>query len=196
MTDQLGGHITSGRTRRFLRRHLRLGILTSIALAVPHHSIDSSLDAPARPRVSATIDSMVAVTPEQAYDAMIREAASRYDVDATLIRSVMQTESRFDPWAVSRAGAMGLMQLTPAVIQAFGVDHPFDPRENILAGARLLRELLDRHDGNVGLAIASYNAGPAAVSVYGGIPPFGETQLFVRKVTGLIADARRSANDD
>ena len=89
----------------------------------------------------------------------------------------MRAESGFDPSAVSRAGAMGLMQLMPDVAEAFGVEHPFDPRENIMAGARLLRELLDQHSGNMRLAVASYNAGPTAVANYGGVvPPFRETQ--------------------
>ena len=83
----------------------------------------------------------------------------------------------------------------PEIADAFGVQHPFDPRENIMAGARLLRELLDQHRGNVRLAVASYNAGPTAVAAYGGVPPFRETQGYVKKVTGLIADARRANND-
>jgi soluble lytic murein transglycosylase-like protein len=84
----------------------------------------------------------------------------------------------------------------PDIAEAFGVEHPFDPRENIMAGARLLRELLDQYHGNVKLAVASYNAGPAAVATYGGVPPFRETQGYVKKVTGLIADARRAGDND
>ena len=126
---------------------------------------------------------------------MIREAAAAYGIEPALIRSVMQAESAFDPSAVSRAGAMGLMQLMPEVAEAFGVEHPLDPRENIMAGARLLRELLDQHRGNLKLAIASYNAGPTAVARYGAVPPFKETRKYVKKVTGLIADARAALND-
>ena len=92
---------------------------------------------------------------------------------------------------------MGLMQLMPDVAEAFGVEHPFDPRENIMAGARLLRELLDHYRGNLKLAIASYNAGPTAIANYGGVvPPFRETQHYVKKVTSLIADARHAGNND
>jgi soluble lytic murein transglycosylase-like protein len=130
-----------------------------------------------------------------AYEGFIREAAAVYNVDASLIRSIMQAESAFDPAAVSRAGAMGLMQLMPDMADAFGLEHPFDPRENIMAGTRLLRELLDQHHGNVKLAVASYNAGPTAVANYGGVPPFRETLGYVKKVQGLIADARRGNND-
>jgi len=108
----------------------------------------------------------------------------------------MEAESAFDPSAVSRDGAMGLMQLMPSIAEAFGVEHPFDPRENIMAGARLLRELLDQHRGNVALTVASYNAGPTAVAQYGGVvPPFAETQGYVKRVTGLLADARAALND-
>lgn len=90
---------------------------------------------------------------------------------------------------------MGLMQLMPDIAEAFGVEHPFDPRENIMAGTRLLRELLVQHHGNVTLAVASYNAGPTAVADYGGVPPFRETKGDVKRVTRLIAAARRAGND-
>jgi soluble lytic murein transglycosylase-like protein len=139
---------------------------------------------------------MIAASPAQAYEGFIREAAALYQVDASLIRSIMQAESSFDPSAVSRAGAMGLMQLMPDMAEALGVEHPFDPRENIMAGTRLLRELLDQHHGDVKLAVASYNAGPTAVANYGGVPPFRETLGYVKKVTGLIADARRAGDND
>ena len=137
-------------------------IFTSLALALPHqlrHPTSRSSRRPARAS-RRRIDSMSVVAPAHAYEGIIREAAALYRVDASLIRSIMQAESAFDPSAVSRAGAMGLMQLMPDMAEAFGVEHPFDPRENIMAGARLLRELLDQHHGNVKLAVASYNAGP------------------------------------
>ena len=187
---------TPQRRRRDRRRaRLRSLIFTSLALALPHTLRHASLTIASGPRVSTTIDSMIAVEPSKAYEGIIREAAALYRVDASLIRSIMQAESAFDPSAMSRAGAMGLMQLMPEIADAFGVEHPFDPRENIMAGARLLRELLDQHRGNVRLAVASYNAGPTAVATYGGVPPFRETQGYVKKVTGLIADARRANND-
>ena len=135
-----------------------------------------------------------AILPAHAYEGLIREAAAIYRVDSHLIRSIMQAESAFDASAVSRVGAMGLMQLMPDVAEALGVVHPFDPRENIMGGARLLRELLDQHHGNVKLAVASYNAGPTAVAAYGGVPPFRETQGYVKKVTELIAEARRAGD--
>jgi len=185
--------------RRAVRRRARLRslIFTSLALALPHqlkHPYATRLSP--GPTVSTQIDSVLPVPPAQAYEGLIREAAALYKIDASLIRSIMQAESAFDPSAVSRAGALGLMQLMPDVARAFGVEHPFDPRENIMGGARLLRELLDQHHGNVKLAVASYNAGPAAVATYGGVPPFRETQGYVKKVTGLIADARRAGDND
>jgi len=144
------------------------------------------------PRVTTTIRSVEAIPPARAYDGIIEEAAERYQVDPALLRSVMSAESAFDPSAVSRAGAMGLMQLMPDIADAFGVEHPFDPRENIMAGARLLRELLDQYNGDLSLALAGYNAGATAVADWGGVvPPFRETEGYVKRVTNLLADARR-----
>lgn len=141
-------------------------------------------------RVAVSIDSFTPVPPWKAYDGLIKEAARRYRVDAKLIRSVMQTESSFNPLAVSRAGAQGLMQLMPELAEELGVTDPFDPRENIMAGARHLRRLLDLHGGNVTLAVASYNAGEGTVARYGAVPPYPETQAYVRRVTHLLARSR------
>jgi soluble lytic murein transglycosylase-like protein len=122
------------------------------------------------------------------YDGIIQEAAEAYDVDPQLIRAVIRTESRFDPQATSPAGAQGLMQLMPFLSKELGVKDPLDPRDNIFGGVKYLRKLLNRHDGNVSLAVASYNAGPTAVKRYKGIPPYKETRGYVKKVTGLLAD--------
>jgi soluble lytic murein transglycosylase-like protein len=192
--------------RRAERRRARLRTLvfTGLALAVPHqtsHGTVWKLPRPSLwltgPRVWTSIDSIMPVEPARAYDSIIADAAKTYRVDATLIRSVMNAESGFDPSAVSRAGAMGLMQIMPEIAETFGVEHPFDPRENIMAGARLLRELLDQHQGDIPLVLASYNAGPSAVADWGGVvPPFAETQGYVKRVTGLIADARRGDTEN
>ena len=193
--------IPDRRRRERRRARLRSLIFTVMMLALPHQLRQRSLnllgDAQGPgPHVSTTIDSVVAIPPRHAYEAMIREAAALYRVDAALIRSVMQAESAFNPVAVSRAGAMGLMQLMPEVTRAFEIEDPFDPRANIMGGARLLRELLDSHHGNLALTLASYNAGPSAVARYGTVPPFRETRGYVKKVTSLIAYARNSGNDD
>jgi soluble lytic murein transglycosylase-like protein len=178
------------------RQRFRSLLLTTLALVAPHQLRQSeSASLSAGPHVSTTIDTMILVPPKEAYEGIIREASALYRVDADLIRSVMQAESDFDPSAVSRTGAMGLMQLMPSIAEAFGVEHPFDPRENIMAGTRLLRELLDRHGGNLVRTIASYNAGPTAVAHYRGVPPFKETRGYVKRVTHLIAEARNAADD-
>lgn len=137
--------------------------------------------------VTTSVVGMTAISANVAYDDVIEEAAARYSLPEALIRSVIQVESGFDTTAVSRAGAQGLMQLMPALSTELGVEEPFDPRENIMAGARYLRGLLDRHRGNVPLALASYNAGPGAVARYGRIPPYPETRRYVKKVTALAA---------
>ena len=133
--------------------------------------------------------------PDEAYEDLIQEAAGTFDLDPALIRAVMQTESSFNPTVVSRVGARGLMQLMPALAEEMGVRDSFDPRENIMGGARYLRELLDRFRGNVRLALASYNAGPTAVAKYGRVPPFRETQRYVKQIQNLIARDHADANN-
>jgi hypothetical protein len=112
----------------------------------------------------------------------INEIAERYGVDPALIHAVIDAESAFNPWAVSRKGAQGLMQLMPRTASALGVRDSFNPRENIEGGVRHLRYLLDRYPGNVSLALAAYNAGEGAVDYYGGVPPYAETQQYVQKI--------------
>ena len=130
-----------------------------------------------------------ALPPHLAYDDLISEAAQAYEIDPNLIKAVMRAESAFDSTVVSRAGAQGLMQLMPALSEEFGVTDPFDPRQNIMAGTKYLRWLLDRHKGNIPLTLASYNAGPAIVAKYKSVPPFRETRDYVKKITGLLQDA-------
>jgi soluble lytic murein transglycosylase-like protein len=112
----------------------------------------------------------------------IRSAATRFHVDADLISSVIAIESNFNPKAVSRRNARGLMQLIPDTANRLGVRNVFDPAENIDAGTRYLGELLHRYDNDLILALAAYNAGPQQVQKYGRVPPFAETQSYVRKV--------------
>ena len=113
---------------------------------------------------------------------IVREAADRHNVDPALVRAVIQTESGWNPSAVSRRGAVGLMQLHPVTAQRFGVDDAFNPQENVDAGVRYLKRLLQRYKGNLDLALAAYNAGEGAVDRHGGIPPFRETRDYVQKV--------------
>jgi soluble lytic murein transglycosylase-like protein len=123
------------------------------------------------------------------FESLIREASETHGVDPDLVRAVIRAESEFDPQARSRAGAQGLMQLMPALSRELGVTDPYDPRQNVFGGVRYLSRLLQRHQGDVGLAVASYNAGPTRVSRYKGIPPFPETRGYVRKVRRLLVQA-------
>ena len=112
----------------------------------------------------------------------IQSASKRFQVDADLISSVIAIESNFNPKAVSRRNARGLMQLIPGTASRLGVQNIFDPQENINGGTQYLGELLHRYDNNLILALAAYNAGPQRVQKYGTVPPFAETQSYVRRV--------------
>jgi soluble lytic murein transglycosylase-like protein len=112
----------------------------------------------------------------------IQSASKRFHVDADLISSVIAVESNFNPKAVSRRNARGLMQLIPDTASHVGVHNIFDPQENINGGTQYLAELLHRYDNNLILALAAYNAGPQRVQKYGAVPPFAETQSYVRRV--------------
>jgi soluble lytic murein transglycosylase-like protein len=127
-----------------------------------------------------------------AYEAEVRAAAREYGVDEAIVRAIIHAESAFNPNALSRVGAQGLMQLMPATAQRFGVGNPFDPVQNIRGGVKYLSWLLKRFDGNLTLAAAGYNAGEGAVDRYKGVPPYKETQRYVQRV-GVLADRYRGA---
>ncbi len=113
--------------------------------------------------------------------------ARQYAIDEHLVQAIITVESNFNPYAVSRAGAQGLMQLMPATAMRYNVDDPFDPRANVEGGVRYIKDLLQRYAGDVRWALAAYNAGEGAVARYGGIPPFPETRQYVKRVMALYS---------
>jgi len=125
-------------------------------------------------------------TPQSQYDALIEENAAVHGVNPHLVRAVIQQESAFNPNARSHKGAMGLMQLMPATAAELGVTDPYSPRENIRGGVAYLKGLLTKFAQNVELALAAYNAGPTAVTKYGAVPPYKETQNYVTRITNAV----------
>ncbi len=123
----------------------------------------------------------------ESMDSIFEEAAQRYDISVDLLKAVAKAESNFNPNAVSKAGAIGVMQLMPATARSLGVADPYDARQNIMGGAKYLKENLERFGGNVSFALAAYNAGPGSVQKYGGIPPYKETQNYVKTVTSYLS---------
>jgi soluble lytic murein transglycosylase-like protein len=119
-------------------------------------------------------------------DRYINEAAARHHVDPNLVRALVKVESNFNPHAVSSKGAMGLMQLMPATARMYAVRNPFDAAQNVDAGVRHLKGLLDNFKGDVRLSLAAYNAGEGAVQRNGGIPPYTETRNYVKRITNLM----------
>jgi soluble lytic murein transglycosylase-like protein len=126
------------------------------------------------------------------YESLIEQAAARNGVDPAVLHGLIQQESGFDPSAVSSAGASGLTQLMPGTASSLGVANPLDPAEAIEGGARYLGQLTSEFAGNTTDALAAYNAGPAAVQEYGGVPPYSETESYVSKVLGYAEAYRRS----
>lgn len=116
------------------------------------------------------------------YDQLIKEISRRHDMDPALIKAVIKAESDFDPHAVSKKGARGLMQLMPQTLKDLNVYNPFHPRDNINGGVKFLKQLLERFNNNLMLSLAAYNAGATVVEKYEAIPPFKETQGYVKRV--------------
>jgi soluble lytic murein transglycosylase-like protein len=185
-----GVAITDGVAVLTLETGGELGVPASSIMAI-ERAIDPAdpepVEDPARAAAAAAIvDDMRANeawrTAAGKYAGVIAEAADRYALDRALLAAVAKTESNFNPYAISPKGACGILQLMPGTVKRFGVKNVFDVAQNVDAGARYLRFLLDRFEGKVELALAGYNAGEGAVDRHGGIPPYAETEWYVLKV--------------
>ncbi len=152
----------------------------------PDEQVDVEPPAPAT-SPGGVVDSAAPRTLEQ----MVADAARKYALPRSLVRAVARAESSLDPAAVSPKGARGVMQLMPATAKELGVDNAFDPAQNIDAGARLLRQLLEKYEGRVAEALAAYNAGPGAVAKHKGVPPYRETRGYIRKVVRDFENAEK-----
>jgi soluble lytic murein transglycosylase-like protein len=146
-----------------------------VKMAFPDLELTSMPPNPEKPKPSALI-----------YDQWIRGACRKHSMDPALVMAVIHAESRFDPLAVSPRGAMGLMQLSPVITRELGIRDPFNPQLNIDGGVRYLKDLLDLFDGDLELALAAYNAGPTQVYRHNGVPPFKETQEYLKRVFGYL----------
>jgi soluble lytic murein transglycosylase-like protein len=153
---------------------------SSANVSRPSSSLNSiSTSSPASGR-NISVNEPVSFTSK--FDSLINRASDKYNLPADLLKKVIQTESNFDPNVVSSAGAQGLMQLMPATAKWLGVTNPFDPAQNIEGGSKYLHNMLDKYNGDVTLALAAYNAGPGNVDKFGGVPPFEETQNYIKKI--------------
>lgn len=166
-----------------------MGLVTSAA-ALNTQDTQNVYTAMAQPAMAGesfrtVFKNMVQGAPES-MDAIFEEAAARYGVPLNLVKAVAKAESDFNTNVVSKAGAIGVMQLMPGTARSLGVSDPYDARQNIMGGTKYLRENLDRFGGDISLALAAYNAGPNSVQKYGGIPPYKETQNYVKKVISYM----------
>jgi soluble lytic murein transglycosylase len=133
-----------------------------------------------RPRKKTLIDQMTSK-----YDPIIMEATETLGLSFPLVKAMIRVESNFDPTAVSRKGALGLMQIMPNNLEVLDISDPFDPRQNIMGGSAYFKQMMERYEGKLPLALAAYNAGPSVVDRYGDIPPIKETEDYVQKVMKL-----------
>ena len=138
---------------------------------------------------AANATSSGSVSSPENLEEYFKEASETYGVDINLLKAIARQESNFNPSATSSAGAMGVMQLMPSTAKGLGVTNAYDAQENIMGGAKLMAQNLKKYNGDVSLALAAYNAGGGNVDKYGGIPPFKETQNYVKKVLGYYQNS-------
>lgn len=169
------------------RRGVAVALLSAFLSLAADASVSSTPFPPPHPKVGAEFAVAASALPvTTGFDRLIEDASRLHGVRRDLIRAIIQTESEFDPRAVSSRGACGLMQLMPGTVRRFGVVDCFDGRENILAGTRFLKVLLTRYEGSVAISIAAYHAGEGAVARHRGIPPYRQTRAYVRRVQALL----------
>lgn len=138
---------------------------------------------------AANATSSGSVSSPENLEEYFKEASETYGVDINLLKAIARQESNFNPSATSSAGAMGVMQLMPSTAKGLGVTNAYDAQQNIMGGAKLMAQNLKKYNGDVSLALAAYNAGSGNVDKYGGIPPFKETQNYVKKVLGYYQNS-------
>ena len=150
--------------------------------------VDTSPAISSSSAINSTASSGSVSSPEN-LEEYFKEASETYGVDINLLKAIAKQESNFNPSATSSAGAMGVMQLMPSTAKGLGVTNAYDAQENIMGGAKLMAQNLKKYNGDVSLALAAYNAGGGNVDKYGGIPPFKETQNYVKKVLGYYQNS-------
>lgn len=165
-------------------------IVSDPQLLAARQRIQTGADAPASTKFAALLQK--AEAPSRELDAIFTKAAEAYQIPEQLLRAIAYHESRYKPEVVSSAGAMGIMQLMPATAHDMGVADPFDPEQNVMGGAKLLGQLFDKYDGDLKLTLAAYGAGSGSVAKYGGVPPFEETQNFVRDILSAVGEVSRT----
>jgi soluble lytic murein transglycosylase-like protein len=190
--DTVGPEAKVAGPDRVIERHLLgLGVLVlTVSAGYMLTGVSSAKPATPAPQAAQRAESTDATTPAEeesdspdGIDAHIKKVAAQYGMSADLVAAVIEAESEFNPRAVSRKGARGLMQLMPKTAATLGVDDPFDPRENIEAGVKHLRALMDRFGSdNLPLVLAAYNAGEVAVIKHRGVPPYRETRAYVKRI--------------